>query len=125
MTEHRTESPRILAWFSAGAASAVATKLTISEYGHSNVTVAYCDTGSEHPDNKRFITDCEQMRQADEQYIQEAQQNINEALALLFMARRNLGHVNGDGRYDGMIEMLDEAKVIFWDSGIRLARGAW
>lgn len=61
MSDHqRTESPRILAWFSAGAASAVATKLTISEHGHDRVTVAYCDTGSEHPDNKRFIADCEQ-----------------------------------------------------------------
>lgn len=49
---------RVLSWFSAGAASAVATKLTISEFGDQCVPV-YCETGSEHPDNERFITDCE------------------------------------------------------------------
>lgn len=48
-----------LAWFSFGDASAVATKLTLAQYGPENVTVAYTDTGSEHPDNKRFMADCE------------------------------------------------------------------
>lgn len=50
---------RRLVWFSAGAASAVAAKLTVSEFGTENVVIAYCDTGSEHPDNARFIIDCE------------------------------------------------------------------
>lgn len=40
-------------WFSAGAASAVAAYLT------PNADLVYCDTGSEHPDNVRFIADCE------------------------------------------------------------------
>lgn len=44
---------RYLSWFSCGAASAVATKLTLAEYD--DVTVAYTDPGSEHPDNLRFI----------------------------------------------------------------------
>lgn len=48
---------RVIAWFSCGATSAVATKLCIDEYP--NTIPAYCDTGSEHPDNKRFIRDCE------------------------------------------------------------------
>jgi hypothetical protein len=48
---------RRVRWFSAGAASAVATKLDIAEYGAD--VVAYCDTGSEHPDNERFRADCE------------------------------------------------------------------
>jgi 3'-phosphoadenosine 5'-phosphosulfate sulfotransferase (PAPS reductase)/FAD synthetase len=48
---------RIIAWFSCGAASAVATKLTLSYTP--NVTIAYCETGSEHPDNERFLADCE------------------------------------------------------------------
>lgn len=47
---------RVVAWFSCGAASAVATKLSIDKYG--DVTIAYCDTGSEHPDNRRFMLDC-------------------------------------------------------------------
>lgn len=49
---------RHLVWFSAGAASAVATKLTLSE-GHDDITIAYVDPGSEHPDNARFLADCE------------------------------------------------------------------
>lgn len=53
------ELPRVVCWFSAGAASAVATKLTLAEHGHDRVTVAYTDPGSEHPDNKRFLDDCE------------------------------------------------------------------
>jgi hypothetical protein len=46
--------PRIVSWFSCGAASAVATKLTSPD------VIAYCDTGSEDFDNKRFLDDCEQ-----------------------------------------------------------------
>lgn len=48
--------PRTVSWFSCGAASAVATKLALLD---GPVTIAYCDTGSEHPDNKRFMGDCE------------------------------------------------------------------
>lgn len=42
-----------IAWFSCGAASAVATKLC------PEAQPVYCDTGAEHPDNKRFKKDCE------------------------------------------------------------------
>ena len=49
---------RVVCWFSCGATSAVATKLTIKEY--KDVVVAYCDTGSEHPDNQRFMAECEE-----------------------------------------------------------------
>jgi len=52
MTERRT-----VCWFSAGAASAVATKLTLAR--NPDAVVAYCETGAEHPDNERFIRDCE------------------------------------------------------------------
>ncbi len=48
---------RTLCWFSAGAASAVATKLMC---GEGDVTIAYIDTGSEHPDNVRFVAECEE-----------------------------------------------------------------
>jgi hypothetical protein len=43
---------RKLGWFSCGAASAVAVKLTGAE-------PVYCETGAEHPDNARFMADCE------------------------------------------------------------------
>jgi hypothetical protein len=40
-----------IGWFSCGAASAVAVRLTEAE-------PVYCDTGAEHPDNIRFMEDC-------------------------------------------------------------------
>ena len=49
---------RIISWFSCGAASAVATKLALLEHEPKNVVVAYCETGSEHEDNSRFMADC-------------------------------------------------------------------
>ena len=45
---------RTVGWFSCGAASAIACALA-----HPDV-VAYCETGSEHADNARFLVDCEQ-----------------------------------------------------------------
>jgi 3'-phosphoadenosine 5'-phosphosulfate sulfotransferase (PAPS reductase)/FAD synthetase len=50
-------SGRVVCRFSCGAASAVATKLAIEKYGV--VEIYYNDTGSEHPDNTRFLADCE------------------------------------------------------------------
>lgn len=50
---------RIVCRFSCGAASAVATKLALAKYGHERVEITYSDTGSEHPDNLRFMADCE------------------------------------------------------------------
>lgn len=51
---------RTICWLSAGAASAVATKLVLSEKSQRHdVRIVYCETGSEHPDNERFIADCE------------------------------------------------------------------
>lgn len=51
--------PRIVCRFSCGAASAVATKLALRKYGHERIEITYCDPGSEHPDNERFLVDCE------------------------------------------------------------------
>lgn len=48
---------RVLVWFSCGAASAVAAKITI-ESSTVPVEVCYCDTlAYEHPDNARFMQD--------------------------------------------------------------------
>ena len=49
---------RVVVWFSCGAASAVAAKLALRKYGE-RVVIAYTDPGSEHPDNQRFLADCE------------------------------------------------------------------
>ena len=52
------KEPRVVVWFSCGAASAVAAKLATQEYGDRCI-VAYCDTGGEHPSNKKFLKDIE------------------------------------------------------------------
>jgi len=52
---------RIVCWFSCGAASAVATKIAISELKEGQeLIIAYTEVIEEHPDNKRFLADCEQ-----------------------------------------------------------------
>lgn len=51
--------PRVLVWFSCGAASAIAAKFALGKYP-GRVEVLYCDTlAYEHPDNRRFIADIE------------------------------------------------------------------
>jgi 3'-phosphoadenosine 5'-phosphosulfate sulfotransferase (PAPS reductase)/FAD synthetase len=52
-----SDHPRTVVWFSAGAASAVAAKLTLASTP--DAVVAYTDPGSEHPDNERFLAECE------------------------------------------------------------------
>jgi len=47
---------RTVSWFSCGAASAVATKLSIAK---GPVTIAYCEVKEESEDNPRFLADCE------------------------------------------------------------------
>lgn len=48
--------PRTVAWVSAGAASAVAAKLALTD---GPITLAYCETGAEDQDNARFLSDLE------------------------------------------------------------------
>lgn len=48
---------RVISWFSCGAASAVASKLALQEHG--KIEIIYQETNSEHPDNERFLKDCE------------------------------------------------------------------
>lgn len=52
-----SEEPRWVVWFSCGAASAVAARVTLLE--NPGAELVYCDTGSEHSDNKRFLLDVE------------------------------------------------------------------
>lgn len=47
----------VLSWFSCGVTSAVATKIATEIYD--NVKICYFDTGAAHPDNKRFLKQCE------------------------------------------------------------------
>jgi hypothetical protein len=51
---------RIVAQFSCGAASAVATKLALAQYGATHdVQIINAFVEQEHPDNRRFLADCE------------------------------------------------------------------
>lgn len=51
---------RVVCWFSCGAASAVATKLAITQYAQTHeVVVVRCVVREEHQDNERFAQDCE------------------------------------------------------------------
>lgn len=54
---------RLLIWFSCGAASAVACKIALSDSellsNYEEVVIAYCKVNEEHPDNDRFLKDCE------------------------------------------------------------------
>ena len=49
----------IIAWWSAGVTSAVATKLAIQQYGADKVVPIYFHIDSAHEDNKRFKSECE------------------------------------------------------------------
>ena len=50
---------RVVSWFSCGAASAVASWFQLQQDPERTV-VAYCDLlGDEHPDNVRFLEECE------------------------------------------------------------------
>ena len=54
---------RIVCWFSCGAASAVATKLAITENNKGErlpLIIAYTEIREEHPDNKRFLSECQE-----------------------------------------------------------------
>ncbi|AVS68164.1 hypothetical protein C8245_23095 [Paracidovorax avenae] len=51
---------RIVCQFSCGAASAVATKIALAQYGASHeVHILNAYVQEEHPDNRRFLADCE------------------------------------------------------------------
>ena len=57
MTINKTR--RVVIWFSCGATSAVAAKLACQDFTDHDVHVVYCDTQSEHSDNRRFLHDVE------------------------------------------------------------------
>ena len=60
LQNNKKERKMIVCWFSCGAASACAAKLTIEKYGKENVRLVNNPVANEHPDNVRFLHDCEQ-----------------------------------------------------------------
>ncbi|MGP5332891.1 hypothetical protein [Pseudomonas helleri] len=54
------QQPRIVCQFSCGAASAVATKMALAQYGATHdVQIINAFLANEHEDNRRFLLDCE------------------------------------------------------------------
>lgn len=51
---------KVIAWWSAGVTSAIATKLAIEEHGAENVVPIYFAIDSAHKDNERFKAECEE-----------------------------------------------------------------
>jgi len=60
---NKGDSIKLVSWWSAGVTSAVATSIALDTYGHNNIDIYYCDTGKVHPDNERFIEECEEWYQ--------------------------------------------------------------
>jgi hypothetical protein len=54
-----SSAPRIVCRFSCGAASAVATKLILASHAPDRVVIFNAFIAEEHPDNRRFLADCE------------------------------------------------------------------
>ena len=54
----KIDAPRTVVWFSCGVASAVAAMLTLKHTP--DAELVYCNTGSEHTDNWRFLVECEE-----------------------------------------------------------------
>jgi len=50
---------KVICWFSCGLTSAVACKLAVEKYGKENCILIYIDIATAHPDNDRFIENCE------------------------------------------------------------------
>jgi PP-loop superfamily ATP-utilizing enzyme len=59
MTADISISEKIICWFSCGITSAVACKLAVDKYGKDRCVLIYIEIDSAHPDNDRFISDCE------------------------------------------------------------------
>lgn len=82
---------RTVSWFSCGAASAVATKLAIAS--GEPITVVYCEVIEEHPDNKRFLKDCEKW--FGQEIIILGNDKYNRSIYEVFKRRRYISGVAG------------------------------
>lgn len=88
-------SKTIVVWFSCGAASAVAAKLTIDKYGEENtVRVVNTPVKEEHEDNRRFLRDVE--RWLDQEIeIQVNSKFPNSSCVEVWDKRKYMAGVNG------------------------------
>lgn len=82
---------KAISWFSCGAASAVATKLALNKYDA--VDIVYCEVKEEHPDNLRFLEDCQRWFNHPITII--GNDKYNRSIYEVFDRRRYLSGVNG------------------------------
>jgi len=81
-----------IAWFSAGITSAVACRLAIDLYN--DVEIYYIEVGLSHPDNQRFIEDCEKW--------------YNKKI-----------HIVSNGKYDNHIDVINKTRYVNGVGGAR------
>lgn len=88
---------RIVNWFSCGAASAVSTKLSLDLLKRAGskreCTIVYCEIKEEHPDNMRFLRDCEKWY--DQEIIILGNDTYNRSIYDVFQKTRYLVGVHG------------------------------
>lgn len=94
---------RFLCWFSYGAASAVAAKLSVEKYKGEPIEIVNCDTSrNEHPDNARFRKDVEQWIGREVKVIASKKYKTVEEV---FEARQYMSGVSGAPCTDEMKKM--------------------
>lgn len=81
---------RVISWFSCGAASAVATKIAMQD---NDVVIVYCEVKEEHPDNKRFLKDCEKW--FGQEIIVLGNDEYKRSIDEVFWRRKYLAGING------------------------------
>lgn len=82
----------IAVWFSCGAASAVAAKLTLEKYPECDVRLINNPVLEEHPDNKRFLKDCEKWLGCDVEFAVNSKYPEGSAAGVWEKRRYMAGH---------------------------------
>ena len=83
--------PRVISWFSCGAASAYATYLAHEKYGD-RMEAVYCKVAEEHPDNMRFLREYEEKTGIPVKIIGDDTMNYS-----IYNVFRNRKYINGTG----------------------------
>ncbi len=83
----------MICWFSCGAASAVATKLALIQKQQKPIRIIYIKIHEEHPDNSRFLKECEQW--FDHKIETFGNENYNSSIYEVFKRKRYLTGPSG------------------------------
>ena len=89
---------KVVSWFSAGITSTAATYLALEKFGRDNVDIIFFETGSHHPDNERYIKECEEK---------------------LFKKKVQIEHSN---KFKDVLDLIRKLKVINFVNGAECTR---